>query len=70
MSTDAPGPLLIAYDGSEPAGHAVDEAARLFPGAPALVATVWETIGEAASLGCMRADKRGFRPGSATIAVG
>jgi nucleotide-binding universal stress UspA family protein len=51
MSNDAPGPLLIAYDGSEPAGLAVDEAARLFPGASALVATVWETVGETARAG-------------------
>jgi nucleotide-binding universal stress UspA family protein len=51
MSNDAPGPLLIAYDGSDPAGFAIDEAARLFGGAPALVATVWETVGEAARAG-------------------
>jgi nucleotide-binding universal stress UspA family protein len=51
MSNDAPGPLLIAYDGSDAAGHAVEEAARLFPGAPALVATVWETVGETARAG-------------------
>jgi nucleotide-binding universal stress UspA family protein len=51
MPDSASAPLLIAYDGSEPAGHAIDEAARLFPGAPAVVATVWETIGEAARAG-------------------
>ena len=51
MSNDAPRPLLIAYDGSEAAGHAIDEAARLFPGAAAVVATVWETVGEAARAG-------------------
>jgi nucleotide-binding universal stress UspA family protein len=49
MPTDAP--ILIAYDGSEPADRAVDEAARLFPGAAAVVVTVWETIGEAARVG-------------------
>jgi nucleotide-binding universal stress UspA family protein len=51
MPNDAPGPLLIAYDGSDPAGAAIDEAARLFPGAPAVVATVWEPLGEAARAG-------------------
>jgi nucleotide-binding universal stress UspA family protein len=51
MSNASPGLLLIAYDGSAPAARAVDEAARLFPGATALVATVWETIGEAARAG-------------------
>jgi hypothetical protein len=29
--------VLIAYDGSDVAGHAVDEAARLFPGARAVL---------------------------------
>ena len=49
MPNDAP--LLIAYDGSEPAARAIDEAARLFPGASAIVATAWETVGEAARAG-------------------
>jgi nucleotide-binding universal stress UspA family protein len=35
-------PILIAYDGSELARSAVRHAAELFPGRPALVATVWE----------------------------
>lgn len=39
--------VLIAYDGSEPAGNAIDEAARLFPGMPALVVTVWRSVREA-----------------------
>jgi nucleotide-binding universal stress UspA family protein len=34
--------LLIAYDGSDVSKAAVRHAARLFPGAPVLVATVWE----------------------------
>jgi nucleotide-binding universal stress UspA family protein len=35
-------PILIAYDGSEPARVAVREAGRLFAPARALVLTVWE----------------------------
>jgi nucleotide-binding universal stress UspA family protein len=35
-------PVLIAYDGSEVSRAAVRHAADLFPGRPALVATVWE----------------------------
>jgi nucleotide-binding universal stress UspA family protein len=35
-------PVLIAYDGSEPARRAVREAASLFGPRPALVVTVWE----------------------------
>jgi nucleotide-binding universal stress UspA family protein len=35
-------PVLIAYDGSDLAKAAVREAAELFPGRPAVVATVWE----------------------------
>ncbi len=42
------GPVLIAYDGSEPAQHAIAHAARLFPGSPALVATAWRSIRPAA----------------------
>jgi nucleotide-binding universal stress UspA family protein len=34
--------ILIAYDGSELAKEAVRQAAGLFPGSPAVVATVWE----------------------------
>lgn len=49
MPEDAP--LLLAYDGSEPADHAIDAAARLFPGAAAVVATLWETVGAAARAG-------------------
>ena len=41
-------PVLIAYDGSEPAQNAIAHAARLFPGSPALVATVWRSIRPAA----------------------
>jgi nucleotide-binding universal stress UspA family protein len=35
-------PILIAYDGSEPARHAVRKATELLGSRPALVATVWE----------------------------
>ena len=37
-------PVLIAYDGSEPAQNAIAHAARLFPGGPTLVATVWRSV--------------------------
>jgi nucleotide-binding universal stress UspA family protein len=38
----ADAPVLIAYDGSELSKAAVRQAAPLFPGRPAVVATVWE----------------------------
>ncbi len=34
--------LLIAYDGSDTSRHALDRAGTLFPGARAVIATVWE----------------------------
>jgi nucleotide-binding universal stress UspA family protein len=34
--------ILIAYDGSSDSQAAIDRAAELFPGRPALVLTVWE----------------------------
>jgi nucleotide-binding universal stress UspA family protein len=34
--------LLIAYDGSDPSRHALTRAAELFPGARAVIGTVWE----------------------------
>ena len=37
------GPMLIAYDGSEPARHAIEVAGRLMGGRPALVVHVWES---------------------------
>jgi len=45
----APPTVLIAYDGSAHADAAVDEAARLFPGAKAVVVTAWTSVGEAAA---------------------
>ena len=38
----ATAPVLIAYDGSEVSRAAVRQAAELFAGRPAVVATVWE----------------------------
>ena len=35
-------PVLIAYDGSDISKAALQQAAELFPGRPAVVATVWE----------------------------
>jgi nucleotide-binding universal stress UspA family protein len=35
-------PILVAYDGSPQARAALDRAARLFPGRPVVIATVWE----------------------------
>ena len=39
---NATAPILVAYDGSDPAKRAVREAAELFGSHPALVVTVWE----------------------------
>jgi nucleotide-binding universal stress UspA family protein len=39
----ADGPLLICYDGSEDAKHAITSAGRLLGGRHALVLTVWES---------------------------
>lgn len=36
--------ILICYDGSADAQSAIDHAARLLPGVPATVLTVWETF--------------------------
>jgi nucleotide-binding universal stress UspA family protein len=40
----APGPLLIAYDGSDNAKHAIAVAGRLLAAHPALVVSVWESV--------------------------
>jgi nucleotide-binding universal stress UspA family protein len=42
-SPESSGPLLLAYDGSEPARTAVTTAAQLFPGRPAVVMHAWES---------------------------
>jgi nucleotide-binding universal stress UspA family protein len=36
--------ILIAYDGSAYADHSIDEAARMFPGAHAVVLTAWTSV--------------------------
>ena len=41
--TPVDGPLLIAYDGSEPARAAIRAAAKLFPGREAIVAHAWHS---------------------------
>jgi len=41
--------ILISYDGSEDARAAIEQAARLFPGQPATVLTVWEPFAEVAA---------------------
>jgi nucleotide-binding universal stress UspA family protein len=40
--SDPISPILIAYDGSDPARHALNEAAALFGSRPVVVITVWE----------------------------
>jgi nucleotide-binding universal stress UspA family protein len=40
----ADGPLLLCYDGSDDAKHAIQRAAELFHGRHALVVTVWQPI--------------------------
>ena len=41
-ASDADGPLLLCYDGSRPARHAIERSGALFRGRRALVATVWQ----------------------------
>jgi nucleotide-binding universal stress UspA family protein len=45
------GPVLIAYDGSDPARHAIAQAGRLFAGRPARVVTAWSSMRDAARAG-------------------
>jgi nucleotide-binding universal stress UspA family protein len=49
-ASTAAGPLLLCYDGSEDAVHAIEHAATLFTGWAAVVVTVWQP---AAGLGSM-----------------
>jgi nucleotide-binding universal stress UspA family protein len=41
-TASADGPLLLCYDGSAGAAHAIERAGALFPGRSALVVTVWQ----------------------------
>lgn len=43
-------PLILCYDGSEDAKHAIAQAGGLFPGGHALVLTVWQSISSLASV--------------------
>jgi nucleotide-binding universal stress UspA family protein len=43
--------ILIGYDGSAHADHAIDEAARMFPGADAIVMTAWTSVRAVAGAG-------------------
>jgi len=47
----ADGPLLLCYDGSEGARHAIRHAGSLFPGWRALVVTAWQPVAVPGSLG-------------------
>jgi nucleotide-binding universal stress UspA family protein len=51
-------PLLIAYDGSEPAQHAIARAAELHPGRDAIVLTVWQRAPSQAGYGSRLAGYR------------
>jgi nucleotide-binding universal stress UspA family protein len=41
------GPVLLCYDGSEPARQAIERAGRVLGGSDAIVLTVWESVGSA-----------------------
>lgn len=43
-TASAAGPLLLCYDGSADAVHAIERAGALFAGSRAVVATVWERV--------------------------
>ena len=48
-ASDADGPLLLCYDGSDGASHAIDRAGALFSGKGALVLAVWQSTAGSAS---------------------
>jgi nucleotide-binding universal stress UspA family protein len=50
-TSTADGPLLLCYDGSEDAKHAIERAGALFAGRRALVVTVWQPSAVPSSLG-------------------
>ena len=43
-ASTADGPLLLCYDGSDEAAHAIERAGALLPGRPAVVLTVWQPL--------------------------
>jgi nucleotide-binding universal stress UspA family protein len=45
-ASSADGPLLLCFDGSEDARHAIERAGALFAGRRALVVTVWQPIAD------------------------
>jgi len=47
----ADGPLIVCYDGSDDARHAIQRAGTLFPGRHALVVTVWQPTAIPLTLG-------------------
>jgi nucleotide-binding universal stress UspA family protein len=49
-ASSADGPLLLCFDGSEDAKHAIERAGALFAGHRALVVTVWQPIADLNSL--------------------
>jgi nucleotide-binding universal stress UspA family protein len=49
-ASSADGPLLLCFDGSEDARHAIERAGPLFAGRRALVVTVWQPIANLNSL--------------------
>ena len=50
-TSGAVGPVLLCYDGSQDAQHAIQSAGALFPGRRALVVTVWQPTAVPSSLG-------------------
>jgi nucleotide-binding universal stress UspA family protein len=55
-TSSADGPLILCYDGSEDARHAIQRAGELFAGRRALVVTVWQPTVVQGSLGFSQAD--------------
>ena len=56
--TEFVNPLVIGYDGSDPAKHAIAEAGALFPGHQALIVSVYQSVARAApaALGALPAE--------------
>jgi nucleotide-binding universal stress UspA family protein len=50
-TSSADGPLILCYDGSKDAGHAIQRAGGLFAGQRALVVTVWQPTAAPGALG-------------------